>query len=130
MFLGNTIHTFFTSSYELLSFRPHKNNSIKKHWLVTMNSKHLKWANHTRGWSICNANDCTIRRGNTNDIPLLIGLQVKSYFTVPNSKYRILDSRIRSMSIPHNRHYKNQWDKFFHNNLYMKTFGPAGWSNP
>jgi hypothetical protein len=32
--------------------------------------------------------------GNTNDIPLRIGFQVKSYFTIPNSKYRILDSRI------------------------------------
>jgi hypothetical protein len=73
-----------------------------------MNSKHLKWAIHTRGCSIHNENDYTIRRGNTNDIPLLIGFQVKSYYTLPNSKYKILDSRIRSMSIPHNGHYKNQ----------------------
>jgi hypothetical protein len=29
-----------------------------------------------------------------------------------------LDSRIRSMSIPHNGHYKNQWDNFFHNNIF------------
>ncbi len=83
-----------------------------------MNFKHLKWANHTRGWSIHNENDCTIRRGNTNDTPLFIGFQVKSYFTVPNSKYKILDSRIRSKWIPLNGHYKNQWDKFFHNNIF------------
>jgi hypothetical protein len=29
------------------------------------------------------------------NIPLLIGFQVKPSFTAPNSKYKILDSRIR-----------------------------------
>jgi hypothetical protein len=83
-----------------------------------MNSKHLKWANHTREWLIRNENDYTIRRGTTYDTPLLIGFQVKSYFTLRNSKYKILDSRIRSKWIPHKGHYKNQWDKFFHNNIF------------
>ncbi len=83
-----------------------------------MNSKHLKWAIHTRGWFIHNENDYTIRRGNTYDTPLLIGCQVKSYFTLPISKYKILDSRIRSMSIPHNGHNKNQRNNFFHNNIF------------
>lgn len=75
----------------------------------------MKWAIHSRGWSIHNETDYTIT---TYDTPLLIGFQVKSYFTSPNSKYKILDSRIISKWIPHNGHYKNQWDKFFHNNIF------------
>jgi hypothetical protein len=109
----------FSTSYGWLPFTPHKEYYIKNHWPITMNSKHLKWANHTRGWFIHNENDSTIRRGNTYDTPLLIGFQVKSYFTLHNSKYKILDSRIRLKWIPHNGHYKNQWDKFFHNNILM-----------
>jgi hypothetical protein len=117
MFLGNMIHTFSTF-YTWLPFKPHKEYYIKKHWPITMNSKHLKWANHTRDWFIRKENGYTIRWGNTYDTPLLIGFQVKSYFTLPNSKYKILDFRIRSKWILHNGHYKNQWDKFFHNNIF------------
>jgi hypothetical protein len=85
MFLGNMIHTFSTS-YALLPFKPRKEYSIEKHWPSTMNSKHLKWANHTRDWFICNENGYTIRQGNTYDTPILMGFQVLSYFTLPNSK--------------------------------------------
>jgi hypothetical protein len=116
MFLGNMIHTFSTP-YAWLPFKPHKEYYIKKHWPITMNSKHLKWANHTRDWFIRNENGYTIRWGNTYDTPLLIGFQVKSYFTLPNSKYKILDSRIRSKWIPHN-------DTNFLTTMYLKV---ASW---
>jgi len=118
MFLGNMITTFSTSSYGRLPIRSHQKYHIKKHWLITMNSKHLKWENHTRKWFLCNENDYSIKRGNTYDIPLLIGFQVKSSFTLPNSKYKILDSRIRLKWIPHNGQYKNQWNQLFYNNIF------------